>query len=58
MIELPEKKAAYFGLGERRFRTRIQSDKELDSSVWTDTPTDKLKKKKKIDEEVRFIENY
>lgn len=44
MLELPPDRAAEFGLGPRQFRVREKLDVG-DRSVWTDTPSDRLKKK-------------
>ncbi|KAK7021728.1 GPALPP motifs-containing protein 1, partial [Halocaridina rubra] len=43
MLELPEDKPNFFGLGPRQFRKKTPMEKG-DRSVWTDTPSDKEKK--------------
>lgn len=48
MLELPEVKAANFGLGPRQFRAKPRPDFS-DRSSWTDTPNNKTKKEEKID---------
>ncbi|CAH0557258.1 unnamed protein product [Brassicogethes aeneus] len=46
MLELPEVKAANFGLGPRQFRSKTGPDMS-DRSSWTDTPSTKKNKKQK-----------
>jgi hypothetical protein len=48
MLELPEVKAANFGLGPRQFRSKAGPDLS-DRSSWTDTPDKKEKKGEKVD---------
>jgi hypothetical protein len=48
MLELPEVKAANFGLGPRQFRSKAGPDMS-DRSSWTDTPDKKEKKGEKVD---------
>ncbi|XP_066260402.1 GPALPP motifs-containing protein 1 isoform X1 [Euwallacea similis] len=51
MIELPEAKAATFGLGPRQFRKKAAPDMS-DRSAWTDIPGEKGEDKKKEEKKV------
>jgi hypothetical protein len=44
MVDLPKNRTGLIGLEARSFRKNAGPDKNADTSAWTDTPEEKLKK--------------